>query len=120
MKFRYFIILFVLFFSSSTILHSQIEPNLYHEADKERMNHWVDSVFSTMTLDQKIGQLFMIVVNPEPREITVSIISRHIREYYVGGISRNTTLAVFCLREANRKIKHSARINTKKSLIFLL
>jgi len=42
-------------------LHGQ-QPNLYRKADMEKMNTWVDSVYKSMSLDEKIGQLFMPVV----------------------------------------------------------
>ena len=30
--------------------------------------HWVDSVFNTMTLDEKIGQLFMVAAYSDPKQ----------------------------------------------------
>ena len=47
-------------------LHGQ-QLNLYREADKEKMHAWVDSVYKSMNLDEKIGQLFMPVVEPNNR-----------------------------------------------------
>ena len=38
---------------------AQTTPNLYRAVDKEKMNHWVDSVFDAMSYDERIGQLFM-------------------------------------------------------------
>ena len=68
------------------VLYPQVVTNFYREADKESMNHWVDSQMSAMTLDEKIGQLFMLVVDPNPRPGTAKIISSHIKNYHVGGI----------------------------------
>ncbi len=50
------------------------------------MNHWVDSIMASITLEEQIGQLFMLVIDPNPRPGTVKIISGHIREYHIGGI----------------------------------
>ena len=47
-------------------LHGQ-QLNLYREADKEKMHAWVDSVYKSMNLDEKIGQLLMPVVEPNNR-----------------------------------------------------
>lgn len=51
----------LLFTLSATIVTSwgQTPINLYEKANQEAMNKWVDSVYSSLTLDQKIGQLFM-------------------------------------------------------------
>lgn len=57
-----FICLYFLF--TYQISHAQKQPNLYREANQQKMNQWVDSIFDSMTLDEKIGQLFMIVAGP--------------------------------------------------------
>ena len=48
------------------------------------MNQWVDSIFDTMTLDERIGQLIILKADPGPfyREY----ILKSIKEYKVGGI----------------------------------
>lgn len=43
-------------------LSAQTETNLYKNADKQKMTQWVDSVWENMTLDEKVGQLFMPIV----------------------------------------------------------
>ncbi|GHV22551.1 hypothetical protein FACS189428_4780 [Clostridia bacterium] len=48
------------------------------------MNHWVDSIFDTMTTDEKIGQLFMIIADPRPSYH--NRILNNIRDQKVGGI----------------------------------
>ena len=63
---------------------SQKIPNLYQEADNRKMNQWVDSVFNSMTLDERIGQLIIIKSDPGAsyRESTL----KKIKEYKPGGI----------------------------------
>jgi beta-glucosidase-like glycosyl hydrolase/CubicO group peptidase (beta-lactamase class C family) len=63
---------------------------LYQQADKQKMNHWVDSVFSRMTLDDKVGQLFMPIVESTPA--WRNRVAGYIRNQRVGGIlfSRGT------------------------------
>jgi beta-glucosidase-like glycosyl hydrolase/CubicO group peptidase (beta-lactamase class C family) len=48
------------------------------------MNHWVDSIFDTMSMDEKIGQLFMIIADPRPTYH--NRILNNIRDQKVGGI----------------------------------
>jgi beta-glucosidase-like glycosyl hydrolase/CubicO group peptidase (beta-lactamase class C family) len=59
-------------------------PSLHKNAHQKEMNQWVDSIFNTMTLDEKIGQLFMITVDPSPSSRTY--ILKNINEQKIGGI----------------------------------
>ena len=65
---------------------AQIEPNLYANADKEKMNHWVDSVFKTLSEEEKIGQLFMVVANPTSDTRNMQTLEGYINNVKVGGI----------------------------------
>ncbi|MTB51747.1 serine hydrolase [Lewinella sp. W8] len=47
---------------------------------------WVDSVFQRMTLDQKIGQLFMIRAHSNLGPDHVARVKKEIQEYHVGGL----------------------------------
>lgn len=47
-------------------------------------SQWVDSVFATMSLEQKIGQLFMVEVYPNQNN--QAKVEHLIKNYYVGGI----------------------------------
>lgn len=47
---------------------------------------WVDSTLSHMTLDQKIGQLFMIAAYSNQSETYEADIEKQIRKYQVGGL----------------------------------
>ena len=78
----------LLLFSSS--LFSQVPTTLYEQADHERMTQWVDSVFSQMTLDDKVGQLFMPIIESTPG--WRNRVAGYIRNQRVGGVlfSRGT------------------------------
>jgi beta-glucosidase-like glycosyl hydrolase/CubicO group peptidase (beta-lactamase class C family) len=76
-----FFFLFLFVFFSTT---AQNTPNLYKNSDQKAMNHWVDSIFDTMTTDEKIGQLFMIIADPRPSYH--NRILNNIRDQKVGGI----------------------------------
>jgi len=67
-------------------LQAQTVPELYRQVDKGKMNHWVDSVFDTLTMEERIGQLFMPVVNPTDDNRNIQLLTRYVNEIKVGGI----------------------------------
>lgn len=69
---------------SPLALSAQITPTLFEQADQDAMNIWVDSVFAGMTQEEKIGQLFMPIV--EPNSSWKTRISGYIRNQKVGGL----------------------------------
>ena len=62
----------------------QVVPHLYRQADQAAMSRWVDSVYVTLTQEQKVGQLFMPIA--EPNHSWKSKISGYIRNQHVGGL----------------------------------
>lgn len=50
------------------------------------MAHWVDSVFDTMSSDERIGQLFMVIANPESSPRNMQRLMRYVNEIKIGGI----------------------------------
>lgn len=66
------------------LVSAQVSTNLYEQTDKEGMTRWVDSVYTKMTLDEKVGQLFMPIV--EPNSSWKGRISGYIRNQKVGGL----------------------------------
>ena len=73
-----------------TTTSAQVTTNLYNNADKTGLNNWVDSVYMTLTIEEKIGQLFMPMA--EPNSSWKTRIESYINNYKVGGIlfSRGT------------------------------
>jgi beta-glucosidase-like glycosyl hydrolase/CubicO group peptidase (beta-lactamase class C family) len=65
-------------------MYAQKQPVLYQLTDAAKMKHWVDSIFDTMTLEEKIGQLFMVMTNPNPSHDAKML--KYIREQKIGGI----------------------------------
>ena len=49
-------------------------------------NQWVDSTLASLTLEQKIGQLFMVATFSNREESTTRFIDRLIDEYHLGGL----------------------------------
>ena len=63
---------------------AQVTTNLYKQADKQKMNRWVDSVYNTMSIDDKVGQLFIPIV--ESNSSWKTRIAGYIQNYKVGGL----------------------------------
>ena len=63
---------------------AQVATTLYAEADKEEMTRWVDSVYASMTADERVGQLFMPIV--EPRSGWKKKVEEYITQQKVGGL----------------------------------
>lgn len=66
------------------IVKAQVPPNLYKNIDDRGMNHWVDSIFNTLSLEEKVGQLFMIVA--DPGKSYHERILNNIRDEKIGGV----------------------------------
>lgn len=78
-----YLILFITFFFS-IIVFSQNNPLL--AKDIEAQKTWVDSIYNTMTLEEKIGQLFMVQVFSDKNEAHKSEILKQIKEQHIGGV----------------------------------
>ncbi|MDR2683087.1 MAG: glycoside hydrolase family 3 protein [Dysgonamonadaceae bacterium] len=86
-------------------LNAQNVPELYRKTDAQAMNQWVDSVFDSMTLNEKIGQLFMVVADPRPA--SHKRILKLIREQKIGGILFSKGDLYDYARSINRYQKNS-------------
>jgi len=85
------IIILPLFMMSSKFLKPEkITENENNTLSKppftEYNSEWVDSVFATLTLDEKIGQLFMVAAYPKQGQSYIDNVKILINKYHVGGI----------------------------------
>ncbi|MDR0347927.1 MAG: serine hydrolase [Tannerella sp.] len=76
----------VIFYFTVFGVSAQIEPALLAKTDKIKMNVWVDSVFNAMNEDERIGQLFMVVVDPRSDTKNMQKIQDYIRDSKIGGV----------------------------------
>lgn len=67
------------------VVGKKIIPNLYKTTNQSLMLQWVDSVYNQMTVDERIGQLFMPVVAGDNTDANKKIIQDFISNQYVGG-----------------------------------
>jgi beta-glucosidase-like glycosyl hydrolase/CubicO group peptidase (beta-lactamase class C family) len=61
-------------------------PNLFASVDEKAMNHWVDSVFESMSEDERIGQLFMIIAEPTVETKNITKLINLVNNQKIGGI----------------------------------
>lgn len=50
------------------------------------MNHWTDSVFASLSMDERIGQLFMVIADIKTTDQNVQKLMRYVREAKIGGV----------------------------------
>ena len=81
---RYFLIVFFLIYSSSVL--SQVSDSPLDASSKARQKAWVDSTYSSLSLKEKIGQLYMVQVFSNQDETTLKSILNQIKKYHIGGL----------------------------------
>ncbi len=62
------------------------QPDPLRTKDAEKQQRWVDSIYAKMTIDQKIGQLFMVQVFSSQQNRTHETIKQLVEKYHIGGI----------------------------------
>ena len=85
---------------------SKVIPHLMEAADKNKMTHWVDSIYNTMSLEEKVGQLFIIVASGDNTDSNRTSIISQINDQHVGGIlfSKGTPLNQAKLTNAAQEV----------------
>lgn len=71
---------------SLTAQTDRVVPNIYKNADQLQMTRWVDSVYNKLTLDQKVGQLFTIIIAGNNDASNKKRLSTLIKDQHIGGI----------------------------------
>ncbi len=76
----------ILFFALIFIIqvNAQIDP--LKTKDSIAQEKWVDSILKKMTLDQKIGQLFMVAAYSNKDQKHIDFIENTIKKYEIGGL----------------------------------
>ncbi|MDR2498411.1 MAG: serine hydrolase [Tannerellaceae bacterium] len=80
----------LLLISSIQILRARTDedsaPALFKEVDRQKMQHWVDSVFDAMSYDERIGQVFMVIADPSPDERNMRKMITYMDSIHIGGV----------------------------------
>jgi len=82
----FYLVLSAAFLTMPLLAQDKIEPTLLSRADKEGMDHWVDSVFNQMSLDERIGQLITIHMIGDNTSANRQRIVNLVRNKHAGGI----------------------------------
>ena len=82
MKYKIFLFLFI---SATLNVVSQNVNPLYTD-DYKAQAHWVDSIINTMSIEEKIGQLFMVQAYSNKDEKHENFIKEMIYKYHVGNL----------------------------------
>lgn len=67
------------------VFAQQTNPLLV-EKDFKNQQKWVDSIYSQMTLQERVGQLFMAIAMSSDSEAQLNAVRNQIREQHIGGI----------------------------------
>lgn len=72
------------FFSAPVLLAQQQDP--LATADFEQQQQWVDSIYTNMNLQEKIGQLFMVDIFSNGSRAETNKIKKLIKDQHIGGV----------------------------------
>ena len=74
------------FFALVTLSTQAKNPYLLQTADRSAMEHWVDSVFETLSPKERIAQLLVITVRNSDTPQNRKTLQRLIQEQKIGGL----------------------------------
>ncbi|WP_411032169.1 glycoside hydrolase family 3 N-terminal domain-containing protein [Spongiimicrobium sp. 3-5] len=77
-------LLFSLFFLSLFFVRGQADPLMTQ--DSLAQQEWVDTIFKSMSLEEKLGQLFMVSVASEQGSSSTDKIKKLIQDHKIGGV----------------------------------
>ncbi len=82
-------------------------------SDKENQKIWVDNLMNKMTVNQKIGQLFMIQAYSNKDKKHTSYVKKMIRKYHIGGL-------IFMQGTPERQVKLTNLYQSKANIPLLI
>ncbi len=83
-----FALTFTLFVCVTLPATAQVEPLILNKASRdEQCRQWVDSVFHTLSLKEKVGQLFVYTIAPVQTKQNEALLRDAVKTYKVGGSS---------------------------------
>lgn len=80
-----YLIVAVFLINSIVVFSQQLHP-LHVLDDKENQQKWVDSVYQSLSLEQRVGQLFMVDLFSSDPKARIDGIKKMITEHHIGGI----------------------------------
>ncbi len=80
----FFLFLTIIYFPVSG--NTPVEPEIMKKAEKEIMNHWVDSIFSKMSFEEKIGQVIMVMAAGDNTEANRKKLVAYVQNQHIGSL----------------------------------
>src|SRR5690554_3100922 len=78
-------LIFIVFLMlSHTALSQRINPLLAEDPAQQRA--WVDSVYNSLSVEQKVGQLFILGISRDQTQAALETASYLVEEYQLGGV----------------------------------
>lgn len=71
---------------STAVIAGNKQPKIFNSVDKSEMDAWVESTMASMTLDEKIGQLFVVQTDPIESDSNLAVIKRNVEDFKIGGL----------------------------------
>ena len=81
---KLFVTTLILFFFN--FLSAQDFYPLHIEKDQKNQKKWVDSMYNSMSINEKVGQLFMVDVFSKDSKNKTDLIDSLIANHHIGGI----------------------------------
>jgi len=75
-----------LFFALFTFLSSSAQQNPLLSKDALNQKKWVDSIYNSLNLNEKIGQLFMLPAYSNKNKKHIDFVKRQIKKYHIGSL----------------------------------
>ena len=72
--------------NSSTYSSKKTAASTLFFKDTDAEKHWVDSIYNKISLEEKVGQLFMVRSYSNKDSTHVNEIDKLVREYKIGGV----------------------------------
>ena len=82
------ILLSVALLSSYHVGKAQVEPFILNASPEltQQRTAWVDSVYNQMSLEQRVGQLFIFTIAPQLNKPNENLLKKVVKDYNVGGL----------------------------------
>ncbi|HCO85554.1 MAG TPA: hypothetical protein DIT95_18770, partial [Arenibacter sp.] len=85
MRINYLVLLFII---SIYTVQGQINPLVTKDTLVQR--NWVETTYSQMSLDERLGQLFMVMVTSDQDKASIEKTKSLIKDHHIGGVIFST------------------------------
>ncbi|MGA9211969.1 glycoside hydrolase family 3 protein [Kaistella sp.] len=76
----------IVLFCANLALHSQYQPKNLSKEDLKKANNWVDKTYSSLSQDEKLGQLFIVALYTNKGEDYINNVRNIVLNEKIGGL----------------------------------